>query len=251
MIRFRLYRVPVGFHLSALFIALFGLQLYTGWELAGWTVGVLAAVLLHEAGHAYTALTFGAGSVSITLFALGGFTTWAPEEAPIGPGKRFAISASGSAAGIVAGLLVVLLARSGILGELPEALVALLNGFVLAALVWGLLNWIPVLPLDGGHMTLSLLDLVWPERSEQIAKGISVVVGGILVAVAVYFEFYFAAVFLAIIVVSGIRSRPAQPAPDSGSPPPSAPASDMDLPDPPPGDADGRDHPTEPPEFPI
>ena len=31
--------------------------------------------------------------------------------------------------------------------------------FMLAALVWGVLNWVPVLPLDGGHMTQSLLEI--------------------------------------------------------------------------------------------
>jgi len=214
VIRFSLFGIPVGIHLSFLLIALFGIGVYRGIELAAWTLGVGVAVLFHEAGHAFTARSFGAGSISITLFAFGGYTTWAPGSRPIGPGKRFLIAAAGSAVGITLGAGVLFAQRSGV-ADVHGFLFVLLQSFVFAALVWGVLNWIPILPLDGGHMTQSILEIFLPGATAlTVAKAISIVAAvGAGLASWFVLESPFLTMFIAIIAFSGLRTGPAEPQP--------------------------------------
>lgn len=208
MLRFPLLGIPVGIHLSFLLIALFGIGVYEGVELVGWTLGVGLAVLFHEFGHALTARAFGAGGITVTLFALGGFTTWAPGERPVGPGKRFFIAAAGSAVGIALGGAILLAGRSGWLGDLDGLFEVFLESFVFAALLWGIFNWLPILPLDGGQMARSLFELfLSEERALAVTKGLTVV-AGVAAAAFVYYRFdsLFGAAWIAIIAFLGLRS---------------------------------------------
>jgi len=202
---FPLFGVPVSVHFSFLFVAVFGLGAYTGWEIAAWTAAVFVAVLLHESGHAFTARAFGGVSVSITLFALGGYTSWASPRT-IGPGRQFLISAAGSAVGIAAGLVVIGLGRSGTLDTVPDLAIAFLESFVWAGLVWGVLNWVPILPLDGGHMLQHALAMVAPARAAGIARVVSVIAGVAAVAAAFYYGQTFLAIFVGMITLMGLRS---------------------------------------------
>ena len=204
VLRFPLLGVPVSIHWSFLFVAVFGLGVYSGWEIAAWTGAVLIAVLLHESGHAFTAKAFGASPVSITLFALGGFTSWAAPKT-LGPGRRFIVSAAGSAVGIAAGLGIIALSRSGVFDGVPDLAWVFLQSFVWAGLVWGILNWIPILPLDGGHMLQHALEMVTPTKAAPIARWISVATGVAVVATAFYFGETFLAIFVAMITFMGFR----------------------------------------------
>jgi Zn-dependent protease len=234
VLRFPLLGVPVSIHWSFLFVAVFGLGVYSGWEIAAWTGAVLIAVLLHESGHAFTAKAFGASPVSITLFALGGFTSWAAPKT-LGPGRRFIVSAAGSAVGIAAGLGVIALSRSGTLDGVPDLAWVFLQSFVWAGLVWGILNWIPILPLDGGHMLRHALEMVTPTKAAPIARWISVVTGVAVVATAFYFGETFLAIFVAMITFMGFREGRGE----SGEPQPRPKPRVEEPPD------------TEPPAFPI
>ena len=204
MLRFPLLGVPVSIHWSFLLVAVFGLGVYSGWEIAAWTGAVLIAVLLHESGHAFTAKAFGASPVSITLFALGGFTSWVAPRS-LGPGRRFVVSAAGSAVGIAAGLGVIALSRSGGFDDIPHLALVFLQSFVWAGLVWGILNWIPILPLDGGHMLQHALEIFTPTKAKPVARWISVVTGAAVVAVAFYYGETFLAIFVAMITFMGFR----------------------------------------------
>ena len=206
MLTFRLFGIPVSVHFSFLLVAFFGLTAYSGWEIAAWTAAVFVAVLLHESGHAFTARAFGGVSVSVTLFALGGYTSWASPRA-IGPGRQFLISAAGSAVGIAAGLAVIGLGRSGSLSPLPDLAIVFLESFVWAGLVWGVLNWVPILPLDGGHMLPHALEMVTPSKALGIAKVVSLVAGVAAVGAALYYGETFLAVFVGLITLMGLRSR--------------------------------------------
>jgi len=230
VLRFPLFGVPVSIHFSFLLVALFGLPIYRGWEIAAWTGAVFIAVLLHESGHAFTARAFGASPVAITLFALGGFTSWSASK-DLGPGRRFVVSAAGSAVGIAAGLAVIGLGKMGLFRDLPDLAFVFLESFVWAGLVWGILNWIPILPLDGGHMLQHALEVATPTRAPAIARVVSVIAGVIVVAVAWWYEQRFLAIFVAMITFMGFREgRDERPKPE---PPPTRP----------------RDE--EPPAFPI
>ncbi|MEN8235479.1 MAG: site-2 protease family protein [Actinomycetota bacterium] len=221
MLRFPLFGVPVSVHWTFLLVALFGMGVYSGIEIGAWTAAVFVAVLLHESGHAFTARAFGASPVAITLFALGGVTTWSASK-DLGPGRRFVVSAAGSAVGIAAGVVVIVLARRGLFDGLPDLAFVFLQSFVWAGLVWGILNWIPILPLDGGHMLQHGLEIFTPKRAAGIARVVSIIAGVIVIGIALYFGEMFLAIFVAMITFMGMRSgqqakpkpRPLQPQPE-------------------------------------
>ncbi len=124
------------------------------------------SLLLHEISHALMARRFGIPARSITLHFIGGVT--AIEGEPQTPKQEAAISGIGPITSLAIGL--VALAIGFVLpddGLLPLA-VDLLAG---ANLVVGVLNLVPGLPLDGGHVLRSVL---WkatgnPHRATTIA----------------------------------------------------------------------------------
>ena len=249
MLRFDIGEIPVRVHFSFLVIAFFGPRR----DLEGivvWTVAVFLAVLAHEAGHAFTARAYGIGSVSITLFALGGATMF-PATAELTPGKRFVISAAGSAVGIVLGGIVGLLWLNGGFDDSSPIVRLAAISFIWAALGWGILNWIPIRPLDGGQMLTSALEIVAPRRGSTIARAISGVVGATIVVVAFVYGQTFIAFFVAFITVVGLRADPAVP--DGG--PAGGPETGESVMDEDPASIhEARqepDHPSEPPAFPI
>lgn len=249
MLTFSLFGVPVRVHLSFLIIALFGLGRYTGLDIAGWTIGVFVAVLLHESGHAFTARAFGAHPVTITLFALGGYTTW-PVGRQIGPGKRFLISAAGSAMGIAVGGTLLAAWRQDVFADFPSVALAGIESFILAGLFWGVLNWIPILPLDGGHMVQSLLELVWPSSATKVTRVVSVIAGTVAIFVAIRLQEPILALFVGLIMVTGLSASARPRRPERAAQPDVDAASSESGADEP-AEVERPPDRAEPPEFPI
>ena len=259
MLRFDLGQIPVRVHFSFLFIAFFGPRRDLE-GMAVWTVAVFLAVLAHEAGHAFTARAYGVGSISITLFALGGATMF-PLDSKLTPGRRFVVSAAGSAVGIVLGGIVWLFWLNGAFDDATDIVRLAGLSFIWAALGWGVLNWIPIRPLDGGQMLTSALQIVSPERGPGIARVVSGVVGGAIVIAAFLYNQTFLAIFVAFITLVGLRGDPEIPT-DEVSPrqapslqPGQAtvdldPTTVQDLTPPSSPDPEDRERP-EPPAFPI
>ena len=176
MLRFQLGPIPVSVHFSFLLILYFT---YT-WtddlqEAALLGLGIFCGVLLHETGHALTARSFGAADVAISIFVLGGVTTYKPPTG-LSAGRRFLIAASGSALAIAGALPVLFATRADLITSQTLGLVT--DGFIFAGLFWGLLNWVPIRPLDGGQMLTSALQIFWPELGANIAKVVSVIFTG-------------------------------------------------------------------------
>lgn len=216
MVRFRLFGIPVAVRPAFFLIAvLLGLSTASVSLMLAWVGIVFVSILIHELGHAFTARAFGAG-VAIELNGLGGLTSWGIEEGSLSPGRRAAVAASGSAVGVVFGGLVWLLgSASG-----PHHGIA---GFVLTNLVyvnlfWGLLNWLPIRPLDGGHLLSSLLEKVAPRQAERVANVVFMITAVAGVIAAVYFHLTFAALLAGWLLLGEFtRGRPRQtpvPIPD-------------------------------------
>lgn len=204
MVRFRLLGIPVGVHATFLFVALLGATAYRGWDIAWWTVAAFASILLHEMGHALSARAYGASGISVTLYGLGGVTTFSHDRG-IGHGRSFLISAAGSFVGILAGGAVFLLADAGVFDGASRAVTVLVNSFVFTALVWGVLNWIPIVPLDGGHMVQHLVSIFDEERAPLIGQVITWVTLAIIVPFA-WINGYRFAVFIAVFfAIAGFR----------------------------------------------
>jgi Zn-dependent protease len=151
---FRIGDIPVHVSISFLLVLAFlGLQLADPVLIAVWVVVGAASVLLHELGHALAARLAG-HAPKVELAGLGGLTSYRGKTSRV---ASLAITAAGPVVQITAGLLgLPFLDRFGLVyrGDLGEFA---LSVWVVVSLVWGGLNLVPVLPLDGGQLLRDLL----------------------------------------------------------------------------------------------
>lgn len=208
MLTFRLAGIPVGIGPSFWLVA--GL---VGWS---WTAGapnrpalilvwvaiVFVSVLVHELGHALVARGFGA-EVAIRFTAFGGLTSWRVPGAELSPGRRAAVAGAGSAVGVVLGLALLAVRAQGVVPETP------LTRFVVDSLIWvnlgwGLLNWLPFRPLDGGHLLSSLLEAVAPRAGGRIADAIFLLTALAGLAVAIWLQLIFIALLTGWLALTEI-----------------------------------------------
>lgn len=217
MLRFSLFRIPIGVHATFLFIAVIGASTYRGIDIAVWTAAAFLAILIHELGHALVARSFGASDINVTLYGLGGVTNYGHSRS-LSHGRSFLISAAGSAAGIAAGGGVFLLVQSEVLTGISHEAMVFFDSFVFTALVWGILNWVPIVPLDGGHMVRHLAAMVNEEKAGLIGQVVTWITVVIVVPIAVSEGYDIAAILVVVFAFSGLRSyiaerRPRPPAP--------------------------------------
>jgi Zn-dependent protease len=185
MLRFRLGRIPVEVHYSHLLIAALiswtyvepllgerGLAQPEGLPLllAGVAV-VFVSILAHELGHALVSLGFGY-QPTVQLAWLGG-NTRPNASGPIPWGKDVLLTIAGPMFGFaLAALSYVAHKGLGSTGTLDFAF--RLSLWVNAS--WSVLNLVPVLPLDGGRLSLVVLSRVFGRRGFFIAQGIGAAV---------------------------------------------------------------------------
>jgi Zn-dependent protease len=210
VISFRLFGIPVTVHPSFLLIAaLLGLSFGQVELVVTWVLVVFFSILIHELGHALTARGFGA-KVEIELNGIGGLTSWSGAEEQIGPGRRAAVAAAGSAVGVVFGLLVWLVARST--GPYTGVAAFAVSRLIWVNVFWGLLNWLPVRPLDGGHLLTSLLQKLAPNSSERIANVVFLITAAGGLAAALYYRLFFVAILAGWLLMGELtRGRPRRP----------------------------------------
>jgi Zn-dependent protease len=168
-----------------------------------WIAAVFLAVLVHELGHALVMRSYGF-SPWVTLYGLGGLTSAGQAHAYRSRGAdtwgQILISAAGPGAGfLLAAAIVGLLVLFGpgveiflIGGFLPYVSVGgLIGSLVFTAFVqyvlvvcifWGIINLLPVYPLDGGQIAREILLQANPRDGIRQSLVLSIVTG---VAVAV------------------------------------------------------------------
>lgn len=186
-----------------------------------WVLAVFISIVIHELGHALAFRRYGLSS-QIVLHGAGGLTIpqsamwgnrWA--NVALGPNQEIFVSLAGPGAGFLFGGLImgaVVLAGGSIftnklLGFIPLPAAALLpfggrilNSFITILLwvniFWGLINLLPVYPLDGGNIARYILLQIDPSNGIRKSLWVSVIVGG-LVAVACLFrlQIYIALLF--------------------------------------------------------
>jgi Zn-dependent protease len=201
-IEFRLFRIPVRIHLWFWLMALWLWTLNSdeGWAgLLIWVAVVFQGILMHELGHALVGRAFGR-QPRIELIALGGLTWWEQRE-PMSPGRNLLVSAAGPAVGIFIGSLALVLMDAM---RVPDPSLAryTFRSLIFVNLGWGLLNLLPVLPLDGGNIVASVMELLAPSRGRLLACYVSFGVIGLLFAVTVTFKQYPATILLFLLAFS-------------------------------------------------
>lgn len=213
---FRLGPVPVTIHVSfLLIIALLGLGL-GGWErVVVWVLVATAAVMLHELGHAVVGRLAGF-TPRIDLAGFGGVTSWSMADADRRRDSRgwsLAISLAGPGIGFLGGGVALLLgvpcctAPRG--ASLPTFAAAV---WLFASFAWGILNLLPILPLDGGQALRELLPGA-PDQRRRRAAWVGVVVGAAVVAWALVENRSFLALLAGWITWSNLQvaRQPAGP----------------------------------------
>ncbi len=201
--------------------------------MAAWIGIVFVSILIHELGHALTARRFGA-KVEIELNAIGGLTSWSGDEAGFGPGRRALVAAAGSAVGVVFGGLIWLIEQ--LTGPYYGVAGFVVTNLVFVNVFWGLLNWLPIRPLDGGHLFMSLLQKVVPKKADRVANIVFLVTALAALAAAIYFQRIFVAILAGWLVMAELtRGKPRRPSvpipPMTFDPPPTEDEPAQPLPD--------------------
>jgi membrane-associated protease RseP (regulator of RpoE activity) len=210
-VRFSIRGVPIhirpSFWLVAAIIFPFRLTILARSEswpfLIAWLLVVAVSVIAHELGHALTARRFGA-RVDMTLYALGGFTRWATAQ-PISPWRRVLVAAAGSTVGFVLGGLVFLALRNDLVPTDDRVVEFALESFWQVNILWGVLNWLPVRPLDGGHIFLGTMQALFGGSGERVADLVFPVVTIVGGWYAYTRGFVFAAFFAVFILMDEVR----------------------------------------------
>ena len=182
-----------------------------------WVAVVFVSVLVHELGHALAVLRHGI-EPQITLYAMGGLTRFQPfhDGAPLRRRDQVLISLAGPFAGFALGALTLAALRL-----FPHAFAgaSTLRRFAADSLLWvnfgwGIVNLMPVLPFDGGHV----LEHTLGPRHTQLTAAISTLVGFLLAAGFVYLRAVWGALLFGLSAVQSYR-RFARPVPEAGAAP--------------------------------
>lgn len=203
---FSLFGIPV--RVSPLFW-LIGLVLGLGvadrslLALAAWMVAFFVSILVHELGHALALMAF-RQRPWITLYGFGGLTSHDPSLGGRRPGAlgEILISLAGPAAGfLLAGLVFALLSVMPADRTLSASMEVLLGAMLGINIFWGILNLMPVYPLDGGQVAREVLCLFSPRRGVRWSLALSMVVAvGLAVVAAMRGSWIMALFFLAMAV---------------------------------------------------
>ncbi|WP_068470059.1 site-2 protease family protein [Candidatus Protochlamydia phocaeensis] len=145
-----------------------------------WSIVIFISVLFHEYGHALTALAFGQ-KTEINLVGLGGLTK--RHGASLAKWKEFLVVLNGPIAGFI--LFILSYKLFGILPKDRFPLVKYaLEVSINVNLFWTIVNLLPVLPLDGGHLMRILLEGAFGFRGLKLAFLASIIL-------ATFFALYF------------------------------------------------------------
>jgi stage IV sporulation protein FB len=205
-LRFSLFRIPVRVHpLFWLLAAILGYPtLRQGPQyLIAWIVLVFVSILIHELGHVWMGMAFGSQG-RIILYSFGGLAVGSNQVRH--RWQRILVLFAGPLAGFV--LVAIALAaqelRAPGMGRLYLTLIARMFGipleielparmphlsvmeqFLMSELcfiniAWGLLNLLPIWPLDGGQISRQALEGVSPRNGAFVALSISAALAALL-----------------------------------------------------------------------
>jgi Zn-dependent protease len=199
-LRFSLLGIPVRVHpLFWLFSAMMGWDADDPNRTLLWIACVFVSILVHEFGHALSANAFG-WPPEVVLYSFGGYAAFHPTFGHT-RGRSVLILLAGPGAGFVLfGVIwcvTQLLLAQQVLSDDPRFLIGdptastglRYLSFVLVQmefinLWWGLVNLLPVFPLDGGQIARNVLTGLRPREGLELSLKLSLLVGG---GVAAYF----------------------------------------------------------------
>ncbi len=192
-LNFQLFGIPVRVHplfwIMAAFLGVGGRLDARG--LLIWVLAVFVGVLVHELGHAAAMRAFGLWPW-ITFYGLGGLTSVNPalvQRTRAGTTwAQILISAAGPAAGFALAAVIIAilhLARRDLGAIRPPELGEFVWDLMQVTILWGILNLLPIYPLDGGQIAREIFVAVSPRGGIVQSLWLSTVAAGALAVVGI------------------------------------------------------------------
>lgn len=145
-----------------------------------WVGVALVSFLVHELGHAVAFRAFGVGA-HVVLYALGGLAV--PWDHVRGRGQRVVVALAGPAAGFALAALVWASNQATPWADSNDLASRLYRQLMFINITWGVVNLLPVFPLDGGRVSQEVFVGLRGGRGTRTALQLSVWTAA---AVAVY-----------------------------------------------------------------
>ncbi len=194
----RVFGIPIRIHLT--FLLLLAWIAWLGWRVNGlssslWALALILSlflcVVLHELGHSFVAIRFGAEVRSVTLLPIGGVASM--KSIPEKPYQEFLVSLAGPAVNVII-VVVLSLWRGEIpwgiqIRTFPAHMTELIDAMIRANIVITVFNLIPAFPMDGGRILRSLLALFLPyPQATAIAALLGQVLGVLFVMIGLFYN---------------------------------------------------------------
>lgn len=209
-------RVHPGFWLLTLLLGSTGTPL----QIVLWIAAVFVSILVHELGHAVAFRSYGISS-NVVLYWGGGLTVpepvhWGTGQADVSlnPNRQILISLAGPFFGFLLAALIIggVAVAGGVvrfdpaIGPLPlpaayfpaggTAVNLAIGIFLWINIFWGLINLMPVYPLDGGSVARNVLIQADPRSGLRTSLWLSVIVGALI---AIGGLLLFKSIFIALL----------------------------------------------------
>lgn len=171
-------------------------------------LALFACVVLHEFGHALTARRFGVVTRDITLYPIGGISSF--ESMPEKPGQELLVGLAGPAVNLVIALILWIYLNAS--GQIPNLAamsdshdmfqIPFLWSLFFANIVLAIFNLIPAFPMDGGRVFRGVLSFFMDRvTATRIAAGVGQFLGIAFVFFGFFYNFWL--VFIGLFVYLG------------------------------------------------
>ncbi len=188
-----------------------------------WVSVCFCSILLHEFGHVWAFRLFGTDGEAV-LYAWGGLAI--PDREVRGSLGRLVVALAGPTIGFVLAAAAAAAATTsggalhfGFHNFLPSisawppspdhdlsAWYILLNDLLYVNFYWGILNLLPVYPLDGGHAARAILEQRDPAGGRRTSLIVSAVVASVLALLAISTGSYYRVLMFALLAVSSMQA---------------------------------------------
>ncbi len=166
-----------------------------------WVFVILISVIIHEFGHALTAVAFGQRA-RIELIGFGGATI--RDGKKLKPWQDFITVFNGPLAGLSLGLIAGYFSQYPLISSSPVLHFAFL-ATLYANIFWTILNLLPIQPLDGGHLVKIMMQKVFGFPGLKYALFMSMILAGGFAALTFIFGHLVIGMIFMLFAFEGYR----------------------------------------------
>jgi membrane-associated protease RseP (regulator of RpoE activity) len=218
-LRWQMFGIPVRVH-PVFWLVMFLLGPHRPEQAVLWVIAGFISILVHEMGHALSAKAYGS-SAEILLYGFGGLafhhlpSSWVGPRIAVlfaGPGAGFVLAGLAFGVGLIfcgeptVGVLEFFQGNPFVFVNREAIGLSRFLGYMLWINIWwGLMNLLPVFPLDGGQITRIFLTWRFPGKGESWARQLSIGAAVCVVAFAIYIQDWYLAVLFGLLAFDEIQ----------------------------------------------